>query len=312
MVADIAARISADLYHVHEPELLGPVLNRVGNRPVIYDVHESFLDVLGQREWIPRPFRPLAKSLWQKNETSLVRKCRAIITVGEPIAERYLRIHGCVEIIRNFPDLSSGDFSGVPVYDRKQACVFAGILKKDRNLENIVLAIGLLRKRNMALPLWLAGRWASDQYEREIWKLAAEEGVVDLLHYSGLLSHKDALTLVSRASIGMVTLLPIQNNLKALPVKMFECMALGLPVIYSNFPLLQTYVREYGVGLAVDPEKPEQIADALECLLKNPQMATNMGQMGKLAATKMFNWANERSRLCALYRNILDQRISNA
>lgn len=40
-VADIAARISADLYHVHEPELLGPVLNRVGDTPVIYDVHES-------------------------------------------------------------------------------------------------------------------------------------------------------------------------------------------------------------------------------------------------------------------------------
>ena len=60
-VADMAARISADLYHVHEPELLGPVLNRVGNTPVIYDVHESYLDVLGHRSWIPRPIRPLAR-----------------------------------------------------------------------------------------------------------------------------------------------------------------------------------------------------------------------------------------------------------
>ena len=63
MVADIAAQICADLYHVHEPELLGPVLARVGSTPVIYDVHESYLDVLGQRKWIPKAARPLIKSL---------------------------------------------------------------------------------------------------------------------------------------------------------------------------------------------------------------------------------------------------------
>lgn len=311
-VGDMAARISADLYHVHEPELLGPVLNRVGDTPVIYDAHESYLDVLGQREWIPRPFRPLAKALWQKIETRLVRKCRAIITVTEPVAEPYSKIHDCVQVIRNFPDLSNEHFNGVPPHDREQACVFTGVLKPDRNVKNMVLAIGLLRKRGMVLPLWLAGRWESVQYEREMWKLAAEEGVAEQLQYSGVLPHKDALALVSRASIGMVTLLPIQNTLKALPIKLFECMALGLPVIYSNFPWFRTYMREYPAGMAVDPENPKEIADALECLLKDPQRAWQMGQMGRLAVTEKFNWASEGDRLLALYREILGTRSSKA
>ena len=312
VVADMAARISADLYHVHEPELLGPVLDRVGHTPVIYDVHESYLDVLGQREWIPKPFRPLAKALWQKLEVGLVRRCRAIVAVGEPIAERYSLLHGCVEIIRNFPNLSSAELNGVSSQEPKLACVFAGILKRDRNLRNMVLAIGLLRKRGLVVPLWLAGRWESTHYEQEIWGLAAEQGVDCQMHYSGVLPHKDAVALESRASIGMVTMLPIQNSLKALPIKMFECMALGLPVIYSNFPWLSTYIGEYQVGVPVDPESPEQIADAVEHLLTNREVARQMGQAGKRAIAEQFNWTKECAKLLALYRTILNPRISKA
>lgn len=309
-VANIAARLSADLYHVHEPELLGPILDCVGDTPVIYDVHESFLDVLGQREWIPRIVRPLAKTLWRRLEARLVGKCRAIVTVVEPIAERYRNLHDRVEIVRNFPDFSCEEFNGIPPSERKQACVFAGTLKKDRNLKNMVLAIGLLRKRGVTLQLWLAGKWESAEYEQTIRKLAIEEGVTDQVLYSGILSHKDTLTLESRASIGMATLLPIQNSLNSLPIKVFECMALGLPVVYSNFPLLQTYIGKCGVGLAVDPEKPEQIADALESLVKDQEMALSMGQSAKRATTEKFNWTNEAKRLSALYREILGPGLS--
>lgn len=312
MVADIAARVSADVYHVHEPELLGPILNRVGCTPVIYDVHESYLDVLEQREWIPRVVRPFAKALWQRLEAKLVRKCRAIVTVVEPIAERYSNLHNRVEIIRNFPYFSCEEFNGISPPDRMQACVFAGALRKDRNLKNMVLAIGLLRKRGVTLQLWLAGKWESAEYEQAIRKLAIREGVTDQVHYSGILSHQDALALESRASIGMATLLPIQNSVNSLPIKVFECMALGLPIVYSNFPLLQAYIGNCGVGLAVDPEKPEQIADALESLVKDPGMAVSMGQSAKRAVAEKFNWANEGKRLSALYREILGPRVSKA
>ena len=311
-VADIAARISADLYHVHEPELLGPVLNRVGDTPVIYDVHESYMDLLGHRSWIPKPIRPLTRALWEILEPRLVKKCRAIIAVAEPIAERYSRIHGCVEIIRNFPDLSREEFNSVPSHDRKQACVFAGTLGPDRNLTNIVRAIGVLRKRGVALSLWLAGRWESAEYEHAIWKLAAEEGVADQVHFSGHLLHKDTLALESRASIGLVIYMSFGYIRKTLPIKLFECMAIGLPVIYSNFPLLQSYVGAYGMGMAVDPESPKEIADAMEYMVKSPQIAWQMGQKGRLAFTEKFNWSSERDRLLALYSDILTPGSSKA
>ncbi len=52
-VARMAADLKPDLFHVHEPELLGGVIARAQSKPVIYDVHESYLDVLQEREWVP-------------------------------------------------------------------------------------------------------------------------------------------------------------------------------------------------------------------------------------------------------------------
>jgi UDP:flavonoid glycosyltransferase YjiC (YdhE family) len=49
-VAQLAADLKPDLFHVHEPDLLGPVIAKAGSRPVIYDVHESFLDRLNENK----------------------------------------------------------------------------------------------------------------------------------------------------------------------------------------------------------------------------------------------------------------------
>jgi hypothetical protein len=71
------------------------------------------------------------------------------------------------------------------------------------------------------------------------------------------------------------------------------------------------YIGEYTVGVSVDPESPAQIADTVKLLLGNPEIARQMGQAGKHAVAEKLIGANERDRLLALYRNILDSRVSN-
>ena len=88
-VADMAAQIRADLYHVHEPELLGPMLGKANGTPVVFDVHESYLDVLSHRSWIPNLVRPVVKWLWDRSEKRLIKHCRALVTATDHIAGRY-------------------------------------------------------------------------------------------------------------------------------------------------------------------------------------------------------------------------------
>jgi len=304
-VADMAAQIKADLYHVHEPELLGPMLRKANGTPVVFDIHESYLDVLSHRSWIPNLVRPVVKWLWDRSEKRLIKHCRALVTATDHIAGRYRPMHSNVIVVRNFPDFSQKLFDENVSKREGTTCVFAGGLTPDRNIENTVLALGILKRRGVVSNLVLAGDWSSQEFERTVSIVAEEQGVAEQVLYMGKLSREDALKLQASASIGLVNILPIPNSIHSLPVKMFECMALGLPLIYSNFPTFRQYVGQCGAGIEVDPAQPEHIANALQQLIQDPGLARQLGEAGKRAVQKQFNWKNERVKLLELYSEIL-------
>src|SRR5262249_22723388 len=194
-VAQMAADLKPDLFHVHEPELLRSIILQADQRPIIYDVHESYLDVLMERDWIPRWARPLARSAWDKWERHLIPKCAAIVAATDYIAARYQRLHPRVVLIRNFSAVAPAP-SARRWLDRDGCtCVFAGLLQPDRNIANTIRALGILHRRGVVAQLWLAGKWSSDSYKEEIMSLACSEGVGHQVQYFGVLPRADAVAL---------------------------------------------------------------------------------------------------------------------
>jgi glycosyltransferase involved in cell wall biosynthesis len=106
---------------------------------------------------------------------------------------------------------------------------------------------------------------------------------------------------MARAMAGLVTLHPVVNYLDALPVKMFEYMAAGLPVIASRFPLWQEIVEGNGCGVCVDPGDPAAIAAAIDHFCRHPQLARRMGENGRRAVHTRYNWRGEADKLAAFY-----------
>jgi glycosyltransferase involved in cell wall biosynthesis len=302
-VARMAADVRPHLFHVHEPELLGPTLACAGSRPVIYDVHESYLDVLLDREWIPRGLRPVARFAWDRRERHLVRSCAGVVVATERIAQRYRAMHGNVHVVANYPDLEA-IAALPPVIRDDRTCVFAGTLASNRGLAQVCAALALLKGRGLNIPLALAGR-GSEEYLRSLQSDVDQHGLRKLVTYHGVLSKLQATALAQRAGIGLVPHLPIGNNLAAVPVKMVEFMALGLPLVYSDFPNHRELAGSSGAGIAVDPTRPEQIADGIERLVRNPGLARQMGEAGRREVRERLNWHAERIKLLALYREIL-------
>ena len=188
-VARMAADLKPDLFHVHEPELLGGVIARAQSKPVIYDVHESYLDVLQEREWVPNWLRPSMRFAWDKWERRLVRRCAGVVVTTERIARRYCQFHGKVEVISNYPDLS-GLEDLTPVDRDGKTCVFAGGLSPDRGLSQVLSALSILKGRGLLVPLALAGRAESDAYLNSLLNEADRLGIRELVSYQGV-SFKD-------------------------------------------------------------------------------------------------------------------------
>lgn len=301
-VAEMAAAIQPDLYHIHEPELLSTVIARAKGKPVLYDVHESYMDVLGERDWIPKPLRAIVRSLWDKHEQKWVKRCAGVITVTETIASRYRALISRVIIVANFPDFSV--VKNLPPPEKKNgAIIFVGALTRIRGLKEVISAQALLRKRGLEVPFVIAG--TPVEYMEELYAHAETEGVRDLVEYRGNLSKRDALLLQQESSYGVVPYLPYPNNMKGMPNKLVECMAVGIPVVYSHFPYYVEIAGSVNAGFSVDPTKPQEIADALEKLVRDPELAQQMGAAGRRAIEEKYNWEHELEAMLKMYREVL-------
>ncbi|MEN6406734.1 MAG: glycosyltransferase family 4 protein [Thermoguttaceae bacterium] len=305
MVGRMAASLAPDLFHVHEPDLLAPAMKAAGTRPVIWDAHESYRDMLMDSTWIPKHLRGGVRLVWDWHERRLVRRCAAVIAVTEPIAQYYRKYATSVHVVANFPDLSVWE-NMPPVPRDANTCVFTGAISPIRGLLEVVRAIGILKARGVTVRLELAGPDA-ESFVAVLLEEASRLGISDLVAYHGCLAPSDAQALMQAAGIGLVTYLPYKNNMIGWPIKLFQCMAHGLPFIYSDFPSYREVAEASGSGIAVDPTDPNSIANALEQIVKNPKLAQEMGDAGKRAVFEKFNWNREEAKLLAIYEAILSK-----
>jgi glycosyltransferase involved in cell wall biosynthesis len=92
--------------------------------------------------------------------------------------------------------------------------------------------------------------------------------------------------------------------MESLPLKLFEYMSAGLPVIASDFPYWRELLDPIGCAIFVDSLDPKQIAAAIDDLLADEKRAQEMGQRGAVAVRERLNWRHEETKLLALYQRL--------
>jgi glycosyltransferase involved in cell wall biosynthesis len=81
------------------------------------------------------------------------------------------------------------------------------------------------------------------------------------------------------------------------PVKLFDYMACGRPVVASAIPCVgTTFTADSGVEL-VPPDNPDLLADAVIALLSDPARCAVMGEQGRRFVERTFSWAHIVDRL---------------
>lgn len=112
---------------------------------------------------------------------------------------------------------------------------------------------------------------------------------------------------LSRGKIGLVCLHPVENYRESLPIKMFEYMAAGLPVLATNFPLWEEIVDGNECGFTVDALNPHEMAQKVAWLLTDEEMHQSMGENGVRAFHEKYNWLVEEQKLLELYGELLQE-----
>ena len=124
----------------------------------------------------------------------------------------------------------------------------------------------------------------------------------------GNLNRDDIISLLSRANIGLGLFHPTPNYIDGeKPVKMYEYMATGIPVLMSNFPKIFQFIERVNRGLTVNPLDEREIVEKINWFFDNPQEMQRMGLDGRRAVIEKYNWNIEEKKLLALYKKLIEE-----
>ncbi len=296
-----AMPLHAEIYHLHDPELLpcGQLL-RLFRRCVVFDMHENLPAAILNKGWLPRFLRePIS---------AIVSVFERLFLMGMPVvfAEwSYVKFYPRVKksaVVLNMPLVE--ELQSINVTRRLLPTVgYFGAVSSLRGSIVLIEALRLLKISGVLVGLELIGP-IQDEHRKEVVALVTDYGLSEV-YIRGYLEPKEGWEIMGQCTIGAALLAPIPNYIDSYPTKIFEYMALGLPILASNFPLYKSIVEDLHCGYCVDPEEPDEVARMIHRLLENDELARKLGENGRAELSARFNWANEVQKLVGLYEDIL-------
>ncbi|SEI89153.1 Glycosyltransferase involved in cell wall bisynthesis [Dyadobacter sp. SG02] len=181
---------------------------------------------------------------------------------------------------------------------------YLGVVSMERCLDTMINALALLKNSYPECHLHLFGPVRVKKAELEA--IAGYQTAKNNVTFHGYTDQKAALRYARQSVAGIALLKPVADYPESFPTKLFEYMALKLPVITSDFPVYRQIVEPSGCGFCISPYDAEALCNALESCITNDAMRSQMGGNGRKAAETMYNWTCEGEKLLSFYNDILD------
>lgn len=295
-----AKNLDSDIFHFHDPELIPVGLKLKGmGKQVIFDVHEDTSSQIKNKFYIPKILRPLIAFLYSIVNRYIVKKFFLVLAeasyeaIYKDITQKY-------RVIQNFPDINF--LESYRVIQRKGNGIFyIGGVSDERGLDVTIKALKILKKRDIYFFMHYIG----PIYSKKLIENLDLQGIENQIKFYGNMVLDDGFMIAKDCKVGLSVLKPVKNAQTSYSTKIFEYMAVNLPVITSNFPLYQDVVEKFNSGICIDPNSEDELADAIEYILTHDKESREMGENGEKAVTEKFNWAIEKKKLLQVYKDIL-------
>ena len=188
-----------------------------------------------------------------------------------------------------------------PEIGPKQIILFLGRINFKKGLDLLVQALAQVVRRRRDVHLVVAGP-DNDGWGARVRDWLKEAGISDYATFTGMLLGEEKLAALRDAQMFV---LPSYSENFGLAV--VEAMACGLPVVISDQVNIWREVEAAGAGLVV-PCAPVLLAEALERLLADPELAAEMGRRGKDLVAEQFQWGRIALNLQDLYAGIITKQ----
>ncbi|MEO0082727.1 MAG: glycosyltransferase family 4 protein [candidate division WOR-3 bacterium] len=307
LIRRLAEEQAAAVYHCLDPwtlELGLTIARRHPGTRIVYDSTELYPAVYAERDDLLAPVRWLLALRVKYLEREALRRADAIIETNATRARRFADQGREPVLVPNYPALDSVP---EPATRRKPWLAYTGMVTRHRGFDKLLEAFAKVVAEFPDARLRVVGNFdPHSDIERWAKSFVAQTGIAGQVEFLGWLPYEQMFLTIRESSVGIILLQPGRtNDYTGQPNKLFEFMAMGIPVVASDFPEIAAVVRSAGCGWLVDPTNVNKIAHVLRAVLGSPERAQAAGRAGRQAVLERYNWAEAEKNLVGLYRCLM-------
>jgi glycosyltransferase involved in cell wall biosynthesis len=299
---------NADVYHIHEQELIpvGIALKILHpSAAVVFDAREDYPALMHVKYWIPKPLRPLL-ALTAHAANLVASLCLDGIVAADPGVENDFRLLGAKRtcVYYNFPRLSLFKPAlQVPPAPRVDL-VYVGGMSDRTGIFVLLDALALLAQEGIRPTVRLAGYTDGVGGQKTIRNGIDFRGLTAQVELHNALPYEEVPSWIRSGRIGLVPLLPLPKFMKNITTKTFEYWACGLPVIASDLPPIRPFFTDGYNGVLFEPGNAHDLARAIRLLLAAPAQREAMGRHGQQQVYEIWNNSIQTADLLSFYEQL--------
>ena len=206
-----------------------------------------------------------------------------------------------IEVIHNGIDLNKWkptytDYTLKQYGINKDYILFVGRTTKQKGMIHLIDAVDHIDK-SVLVVICTSGADTKEYADEVTKKVSTKKNIIFI---NILLKEEQYIELYSQAKVFVCP-----SVYEPFGIINLEAMACKKPVVATNVGGIPEVVIPDQTGILIEPEKPQQIADAVNYLLKNPDIAKKMGEKGRQRVEQFFSWSMIANYTKSLYEKIL-------
>lgn len=280
--------IASDIYNL-------PFLSffaRFRGRPVYYDSRELFRYLAGLKE------KQRVQSFLSWIEEKFISDCDKIIVTGlmdagvliddyRLAADKFILLRNLPHRISSLKPVNLRARLGLP--EDSTILIYQGVILRGRGLKVLIETLKHLDNTYLVVM-------GDGDLRAELERLVESEGLAERVVFTGAIPQEYILEYTAAADIGCTLIENISKSYYyALPNKMFEYIAAGIPVLASNLPQMMQVIDRYKVGKYADPGNIDEVVSAIKELM-DPEKRSILAANAKKAHAEL-NWEVEFERV---------------
>ena len=245
-----------ELFHFHDFDILWlmAILKLLRGRPVVYDCHENYALEMKNRAYLPpwtRGFLAFAAKWYEQLWASIIRDVITVVPLQQRTfaASRFRKV-----MVRNYAEREVSAARCDDFDKRSPACISIASQYVDNGALLVLDVARAVAKRNPRVKFYIVDRFGTDENLRS--RVLGEISQPDLFRKVELLPNvlpQDIMHNLNQATIGLTLGLDTPKSQGALPTKLFEYMAAGLPIVAADLNNSREVINEAQCGLLAPP-----------------------------------------------------------